>query len=166
MVLVTTGTNEQSFDRLVRASHGIRGGELVVQYGSSSITSGPHGRWVDFMSFDDLRAAMMAADAVVCHAGVGSVMLAHRCGQRPIVMPRRVALDEAVDDHQIPFARRLAEVGAIRIAEDEAALAEAVSAELAEPRRRVAAAASQERPAVTGLATELLGFLEACVARR
>ncbi len=169
MVLVTTGTNEQSFDRLVRAARGLTG-ELLVQYGSSTIASGPHGRWVDFMPFDELRAAMTEADAVVCHAGVGSVMLAMRCGKRPIVMPRRVALGEAVDDHQVPFARRLAGVGAIDIAEDEDGLARAIAAALARPSaapvHTAGAGNGTGAAAPGGLAAELEGFLAGRVARR
>jgi UDP-N-acetylglucosamine transferase subunit ALG13 len=165
MVLVTTDTNEQSFDRLVRAAGGLPW-ELVVQYGSSTVAAGPHGRWIDFMPFDHLRALMLDADAVVCHAGVGSVMLALRCGKRPIVMPRRVALGEAVDDHQVPFARRMQEVGAIRVAEDADELAEAVAAELAEPRPRASVHAPQEAfTALGGLAAELHTFLAARVGR-
>ena len=159
MVLVTTGTNEQSFDRLVQAAHGLTG-ELVVQYGSSSITSGPHGQWIDFMPFDDLRAAMLEADIVVCHAGVGSVMLAIRCGKRPIVMPRRVALGEAVDDHQVPFARRLANVGAITVVEDEAELALAIAAQREQPGPGAPVFAPQVLPQqLGGLAAELQTFL-------
>ena len=108
MILVTIGTNEQPFDRLVRAAATLGGLEsLVVQHGSSRV---PHGRgeWVDFVSFEELSARMEQARVVVCHAGVGSIMLARRCGKRPIVVPRRLHLGEAVDDHQLPIARRLA----------------------------------------------------------
>jgi UDP-N-acetylglucosamine transferase subunit ALG13 len=55
-------------------------------------------------------------------------MLARRCGKRPIVMPRRHHLGEAVDDHQMPLARRLADAGLVTLVEDEAALHAALSA--------------------------------------
>ena len=63
------------------------------------------------MSFDELDDEMAAADAVVTHAGIGSVLLAMMHGHRPIVMPRRSDLGEGVDDHQVMFARRLEREG-------------------------------------------------------
>jgi UDP-N-acetylglucosamine transferase subunit ALG13 len=128
MILVTTGTNEQPFDRLVRAAAQLDGLEsLVVQHGSSSV---PHGRgeWVDFVSFEELGERMREARVVVCHAGVGSIMLARRCGKRPIVVPRRLHLGEAVDDHQLPLARRLHSNGVVTLLEDVDGLSETIAA--------------------------------------
>lgn len=128
MIVVTVGTNEQPFDRLVRAAAGLAGDEpLLVQHGASQV---PHGRgeWVDFLPFDELERRVADARVLVCHAGVGSIMLARRCGKRPIVMPRRHHLDEAVDDHQLPLARRLAEAGLVTLVEDEDALRAALHA--------------------------------------
>ncbi len=122
MILFTIGTNEQPFDRLVRAAAELGGDEhLLVQHGASRV---PHGRgeWVDFLSFDDLAERATAARVVVCHAGVGSIMLARRCGHVPVVVPRRHHLDEAVDDHQLFLARRLAESGLVILVEDTAEL--------------------------------------------
>lgn len=129
MILFTTGTNEQPFDRLVRAAYAIEGDErLIVQYGSSQVEHG-RGEWVDFLGFDELAALMTEARVVVCHAGVGSIMLARRCGRTPIVLPRRHHLGEAVDDHQLPLARRLDEHGLVRLVEAEAALPVVVAAQ-------------------------------------
>jgi UDP-N-acetylglucosamine transferase subunit ALG13 len=128
MIVVTVGTNEQPFDRLVRAAAGLGGDEpLLVQHGASNV---PHGRgeWVDFLPFDELERRVADARVLVCHAGVGSIMLARRCGKRPIVMPRRHKFGEAVDDHQLPLARRLARAGLVTLVEDEAALAAAIRA--------------------------------------
>ena len=140
MIVVTVGTNEQPFDRLVRAAAALGGDEpLLVQHGASQV---PHGRgdWVDFLPFDVLEARTRGARVLVCHAGVGSIMLARRCGLRPVVMPRRHHLGEAVDDHQLPLAQRLARAGLVTLVEDEAALAAAVAADAAPP---VAAIRSQ-----------------------
>jgi UDP-N-acetylglucosamine transferase subunit ALG13 len=130
MIVVTIGTNEQPFDRLIRAARALDTDELLVQYGSSRE---PHGRgeWVDFLSFDELAERARGARAFVCHAGVGSIMLARRCGHRPIVMPRRHHLDEAVDDHQVFLAQRLAKSGIVTLVEDEEQLAAALEMPLA-----------------------------------
>jgi UDP-N-acetylglucosamine transferase subunit ALG13 len=122
MILVTVGTNEQPFDRLVRAAARLGGEEaLLVQHGSSLVPRG-RGEWVDYMPFDELAARASEARVVVCHAGVGSIMMARRCGRRPVVVPRRHQLGEAVDDHQVALARRLAESGLVRLVEDETEL--------------------------------------------
>jgi UDP-N-acetylglucosamine transferase subunit ALG13 len=126
MILVTCGTNEQPFDRLVRAAHTLAGGEaLLVQHGSSQVPHGP-GEWIDFLPFEELADRMRDARVVVSHAGVGSIMLARRCGKRPVVLPRRVGRGEAVDDHQLPLAHRLHAGGIVTLVEDEGRLANVV----------------------------------------
>jgi UDP-N-acetylglucosamine transferase subunit ALG13 len=134
MILVTVGTNEQPFDRLVEAAAELDAAEgLYVQYGSSTVAHGP-GTWVDFVTFEELAQRMRDARVVVCHAGVGSIMLAHRSGIRPIVVPRLLRLGEAVDDHQRPLARRLHERGIVTLVEDTSRLGEAIAdARLAVP---------------------------------
>lgn len=128
MILVTVGTNEQPFDRLVRAAAAIGGSErLLVQYGSSQVARG-RGEWVDFLPFDVLAEHTREARVVVCHAGVGSIMLARRYGHRSIVVPRRRHHGEAVDDHQLFLARRLHDAGLVTLLEDVDDLAEVVLA--------------------------------------
>lgn len=127
MILFTIGTNEQPFDRLVRAAAGLGGTEaLVVQYGSSAVEHG-RGTWIDYMTFEELAAYMRDARLVVCHAGVGSIMLARHCGKTPLVVPRRLHLREAVDDHQVKLARRLEADGLVKLLEDERELPAALA---------------------------------------
>jgi UDP-N-acetylglucosamine transferase subunit ALG13 len=132
MIVVTVGTHEQPFDRLVGAAAALgRADEpLVVQYGSSQIPHGP-GEWVDYLSFDELARRARDARAFVCHAGVGSIVLARRCGHRPIVMPRRPELGEHVDGHQLELSRRLEQSGIVTVVHDEAQLLAAVGQPLA-----------------------------------
>lgn len=127
MIVVTVGTHEQPFDRLVRAASALSPDEpLVVQYGSSQVAH-THGEWVDYLSFDQLADLAREARAFVCHAGVGSIVLARRCGHRPIVMPRRHELGEHVDDHQLSLARRLATSELVTLVEDADTLAAVVN---------------------------------------
>jgi UDP-N-acetylglucosamine transferase subunit ALG13 len=65
----------------------------------------------------------------VTHAGVGSVIVALSAGKRPVVVPRRRSLGEAVDDHQLQLGRRFAEVGLVTMVEREADLAVALDRE-------------------------------------
>jgi UDP-N-acetylglucosamine transferase subunit ALG13 len=137
---------------------------LVVQYGSSREAHG-HGEWIDFMSFDALADAMRRADVVVAHAGVGSVLLAQQCGRRPIVVPRLGRLGEAVDDHQLHFARRMEGTGILRLVEDDGDLAAAVAEELAAAPAEAAADDMTQRPP-SRLALELRDYLQGLVDLR
>lgn len=55
----------------------------------------------------DLIEAMREADVVIAHAGVGTALAALEVGKCPLLVPRRLALGEHVDDHQIQVAREL-----------------------------------------------------------
>jgi UDP-N-acetylglucosamine transferase subunit ALG13 len=133
MILITVGTHEQPFDRLVEAAAALGGDEhLVVQYGTSKVAHG-RGEWIDFMSFDELAEQARRARVVVAHAGVGSIVLARRYGHRPIIMPRRPRFGEHVDEHQMQLTRRLEKAGIVTVVEDAEQLAAAVAAPPAVP---------------------------------
>ena len=128
MIVVSVGTHEQPFDRLLGAVAELGGSEeLLVQYGTSTLAPG-RGEWVDYLSFDELAAYVARARVFVCHAGVGSIVVARRYGLRPIVVPRKHELGEHVDDHQLELSRRLASAGIVTLVEDENELAAAVFA--------------------------------------
>lgn len=127
MIFVTVGTNEAPFDRLLEAVRTLTGDEIVVQHGSSSVRPANAARCLDFLLFDDLVEEMRAARVVVTHAGIGSIMTALSCGKRPVVVPRLARFREAVDDHQLPVARRLETVGLVTVVEDLSGLADAVA---------------------------------------
>lgn len=55
----------------------------------------------------DLRRQIAAADLVITHAGVGSVLACLEQGKVPIILPRRSAHREMVDDHQLEFAEMI-----------------------------------------------------------
>jgi UDP-N-acetylglucosamine transferase subunit ALG13 len=127
MIFVTVGTNEQGFERLVEAAATLTGAEsVIVQYGSARLTAPSEG-WRDYLSFAEMSAMMNEARCVVANAGVGSILLAHRSGKRPIVMPRRHTLGEAVDDHQVVLAERLSAQGLVTLVNDADALQGAIS---------------------------------------
>jgi UDP-N-acetylglucosamine transferase subunit ALG13 len=126
VILVTVGTNEARFDRIIRAVEPLAAEEeLFVQHGPSPVR--PEGATcVDYLPFDELVERMRTARVVVTHAGVGSVISALSAGQLPIVLPRLRRHGEAVDDHQVPFGRRLHDAGLVELVEDEDRLRRAV----------------------------------------
>jgi UDP-N-acetylglucosamine transferase subunit ALG13 len=157
MIVVTVGTNEAPFDRLLRAVDDLpRTEEIVVQHGSSSVKPAV-ARCVDFVPFDELVALLGDARVVVTHAGVGSIMVALSQGKRPVVVPRLSSFGEAVDDHQLPFAQRLAGRGLVTLVDDESELASAVA--------RDQDAATLRSSARSVLADELASYLHTVVGR-
>jgi beta-1,4-N-acetylglucosaminyltransferase len=118
MILVTVGTNEARFDRLLRAAQCVGLDEdIVVQYGSCSVRPSPATLYEE-VSYQELVELVRAARAVVAHAGAGIVLTSLANGKRPIVMPRLKRFGEAVDDHQLHFGRRLAARGLVTLVED------------------------------------------------
>jgi UDP-N-acetylglucosamine transferase subunit ALG13 len=158
VIFVTVGTNEAPFDRLVRALEAVPAGEeMVVQHGASRVRV-DRASHVDFMPFDELVEYVAAARAVVTHAGVGSIIVALANGKRPIVVPRLHRFREAVDDHQLSFARRFARAGLVTLIEDPQRLAQ----ELADRGDRSLDWSHGD----SRLAAELRGFLSDRVGRR
>lgn len=127
MIFVTVGTNEAPFLRLLTAlaQLGDLGQELVVQTAGAGVEL-PNARCVEFLPYDEIVSSMREATIVVTHAGVGSVLTALSVGKRPVVVPRLRRFGEAVDDHQVEFARQLGSTGLVRVVEDLAELRDAL----------------------------------------
>src|SRR5690606_20458278 len=82
------------------------GERVVVQAGTSSAPA-PHCEVRAWFTPAEIGALADAADAIVAHAGPGSLAVAWDRGRVPLVVPRRRAHGEHVDDHQVRFARTL-----------------------------------------------------------
>lgn len=132
MIFVTVGTHQQPFERMLAALAALPAGELVVQHGYGAAPPGV-AQAAAFMSFGEMLDQFEAAQTVVTHAGVGSILLAMRVGHTPIVVPRYKRFGEHVDDHQVELTRALAEGGRVIPAWSTDDLAATVSA--APPRR-------------------------------
>jgi UDP-N-acetylglucosamine transferase subunit ALG13 len=115
LIFVTVGTHEQPFNRLLKIvdetpfDH-----EVIVQSGFSTYRL-ENCKGQAFVEFDEMRGMMSRADAVVTHAGVGSIMLALSVGKRPVVAPRLYRFGEHVDDHQLEVAQAFARAGKITL---------------------------------------------------
>jgi UDP-N-acetylglucosamine transferase subunit ALG13 len=117
MIFVTIGTSEPFERLLVTVSSWETDEEVVAQVGAS--TTRPAGALChEFLSFDETVNLMRRARLVVSHAGVGTVLTALRLGHVPVVVPRLRRFGEAVDDHQVMFARRASALGVVRLVED------------------------------------------------
>ena len=138
LVVVTVGTDFHRFDRLVGwaarwADDHAEQARVVIQFGTADDPGGVATRLSGALDSAELLALMDQADAVVCGAGPGTVIDALRAGVQPVVVPRRSGLDEAVDDHQVAFARLLGERGVARSATTEAELRAHLDSVVARP---------------------------------
>ena len=142
MIFATVGT-QLPFDRLVGVVDrwaATRGdADVFAQVGPSGLR--PRAiAWERFVSPAECRERMRAADAIVAHAGMGTILTALELGTPIVVMPRRAALGEHRNDHQLATARRFAEQGSIAVAFDEAELharLDALGADGPSGRRRI-----------------------------
>lgn len=127
MIFVTVGTHQQPFQRLLDGLAALGDAELVVQHGPGRPPAGA-ARAVPYLPFDEMVECFREAEAVITHAGVGSVICARREGHVPLVVPRRHSLGEHVDEHQAELTRALAERGNVIAVWETAELPELVAA--------------------------------------
>lgn len=127
MIFVTVGTHHQPFGRLMDALEALRGDAVIVQHGHSPAPAGV-ALAVPFMAFPEMEERMDMADVVVTHAGVGSILLALRCGHTPVVVPRLHRYGEHVDDHQAELAAALAQREEVVVVDDVAGLGSVLAA--------------------------------------
>ena len=151
MIFVTLGTQAFPFDRLLRALDQLPGEEeLVIQCARSSFRPA-RATWYDDLPYEQLVELCRSARVIVSHAGVGSILTALRVGRRPVVVARLRAYGEAVDDHQVEFARRLAAADLVTLVESLDDLRSAIAAEGALEQRAV--------PSRSELVTDLGAYL-------
>jgi UDP-N-acetylglucosamine transferase subunit ALG13 len=79
-------------------------------------------RWIEHLSPREFRETLATAKVVVAHAGIGTILTALELGVPALVLPRRAALREMRNDHQLATARRLGERGLVAVAYDESEL--------------------------------------------
>jgi UDP-N-acetylglucosamine--N-acetylmuramyl-(pentapeptide) pyrophosphoryl-undecaprenol N-acetylglucosamine transferase len=108
-VVVSLGTfKDYGFERLVRRLLEILppDAEVLWQTGDTDVSglgiTGHHA-----IPERELTQAIREADVLVAHAGVGTALAALEVGKCPVLVPRRLAHGEHVDDHQIQIAGEL-----------------------------------------------------------
>lgn len=161
LLLVTVGTDHHPFDRLISwvdrwlddgADEKVR---TIVQYSTSAAPK--HGTAEPYLDYDELHGYIRDAAIVVCHGGA-TVLECRANGLLPIVVPRRRAHGEVVDDHQVSFGRRLGGAGLVLCCESEADLRAALDravADLSSVRLAETTGEPVEPPGVTRATTLL-----------
>jgi exopolysaccharide biosynthesis glucuronosyltransferase PssE len=124
MIFVTVG-HQMPFDRLVRAvdewAAAQNRDDVFAQIGTTDFVPS-HIEWSATIDPSEFTSRIREADAVVAHAGMGTILTAFELGTPILVMPRRGALHETRNDHQVATAERFLEMGRLAVAMDETEL--------------------------------------------
>jgi len=124
VIFVTVGT-DGPFDRLVRTidlwAAETRRTDVFAQIGKSALRPG-FIQYTDFLEPPEFLKRFAAARLVISHAGMGTILMALRYTKPLLVFPRRAALGEQRNDHQLATAMRLSALGKIEVAFDESEL--------------------------------------------
>lgn len=145
MIFATVGTHAQPFPRFFTFVEAARDldHEVFLQYGHNPPPGGLSDA-VAFLPYTEVLRQFARADAVLTHAGVGSVLSARRAGHVPVVVTRLARHGEHVDEHQEELARRLTKEGHAFMVTSPRELGEALAGAVAA--RRPAPPWSAERP--------------------
>ena len=105
MILVTLGTQDKSFTRLLdTVQNAIDSGyikeEVIVQAGYTTYTSKDM-QIFDLISQEKLDELRNEASIIITHAGVGSILDSLKCNKIVIAMARLKKYHEHTNDHQL-----------------------------------------------------------------
>ena len=123
MIFVTVGTHEQPFDRLIKKMDelkrdGVIQEDVVMQTGFSTYEP-QYCQWSKLIPYQQMVKNVEDARIVITHGGPASFIMPLQIGKTPIVVPRQFRFDEHVNDHQVEFARNVAQrMGTIIPVED------------------------------------------------
>lgn len=109
MILVTVGTHDQGFDRLVRSMDQLASQfdeRVIIQRGSSTYQP----RFAEHFRFttgQKMASLTHVARVVVSHAAAGAIILSLNYDKPLVLVPRLRKLGEVLDDHQLELAKVL-----------------------------------------------------------
>lgn len=132
MIFVTVGTHEQQFDRLIRKvdelkRDGAFADEVVMQTGFCTYEP-QYCRSSRLIPYQDMVKNVAEARIVITHGGPASFIMPLQIGKIPIVVPRQKRFEEHINDHQLEFARNVAErMGTIIPVEDIETLGDTIA---------------------------------------
>lgn len=118
-LFITLGTiGAYRFDSVIDAvlRTGLADDRTVWQLGHTPRTDLP-GRSVNQLGAEEFAQIALRADVVISHAGVGTILELLDLGISPVIVPRRRARGEHVDDHQLQIAGLVDSLGLATVVE-------------------------------------------------
>lgn len=124
MIFVTVGT-DLPFDRMLKVidawARENNRRDVFAQIGEG----GWEPEFIEFSHFlqpPEFKKRFNAAELIISHAGMGTILSALLYGKPILVMPKRAALGEHRNEHQVATARKMMELGNVNVAFDETEL--------------------------------------------
>lgn len=122
MILVTLGTQDKSFVRLLKAiekqiENGVITDRVVVQAGYTKFDS-KHMEIFEYIDRDEFAKLLLEADLICTHGGVGTIMTALKSGKKVIGAARLAQYGEHHNDHQTQILESFDEQGYLIYARD------------------------------------------------
>lgn len=116
MILVTLGTQDKKFTRLLNAVQrqidlGNIKDEVIVQAGFTSDFKSKNMKIIDLISIEEFDKLQDECDILITHGGVGSIIGALKKGKRVIAAARLKKYKEHTNDHQIQIVNNFYEKG-------------------------------------------------------
>ena len=130
MILVTLGTQDKSFHRLLEEidrliQKKVIQDRVVVQAGDTKFES-KRMEIFDLLPMDEFESYMEEADLVITHGGIGSILTALKYGKKVIAVPRLSKYKEHTNDHQLQIIQTFDSQGFIKGIKDVSELEEAL----------------------------------------
>lgn len=118
MIVVTVGT-QLPFDRLIEMVDKLApslGQEVFAQTGVGTYKPVNH-PWSATVEASDFDRKLSLCSVIVSHAGIGTVLKAYKFAKPIILVPRKAALGEHRNDHQLATVSQLRKRPGIYVAE-------------------------------------------------
>ena len=117
MILVTLGTQDKPFKRLIEAveeqiDKGNITDEVIVQAGCTEYNSNKM-QIIDYIPFKEFSKLLEKTDFIISHAGVASIIEGLKNNKKVIAVPRKQEYGEHVNNHQEQILNSLGEEGYI-----------------------------------------------------
>ena len=113
MLLVTLGTQKQSFERLLNMieNRSLKD-EIIVQAGYTNFKSKKM-KIFNFVDYEKMEELVNRADLIITHGGTGSILGPLKKGKKVIACARLKRYGEHVDDHQMQLIEAFSDAGYI-----------------------------------------------------
>ena len=113
MIFVTLGTNDESFERLLKAidkeiEKGTIKDKVIVQAGCTKYES-KNMEMLDLIPREEFDRLISECDLLITHGGVGSILTGVNNGKKVIAVPRLAKYKEHGNDHQLQIVENFGE---------------------------------------------------------
>lgn len=130
MILITLGTQDKSFKRLLEAvqtqiDNGVINEKIVVQAGCTKFTSKDM-EIFDLIPYDKFDDLISKCDLLITHGGVGSIITGLKNNKKVIAAARLEKYKEHTNDHQLQIINNFSKSGYILALDDFSKLDEVI----------------------------------------